>query len=139
MSDIALTCEERTEKEVNPNGRIVQKRILEVKLPSEKHGVHARFVQQGFVERTKKIFVDEVEVGNAPFDDSIYVVTDTRAPTARLLGQARVQEALIRLVGPTSYVEIEPGLVRAVDEQPVEDGKVAKAELLAVAAHLARL
>ena len=45
----------------------------------------ARFVREGLIERAKKLFVDEVEVGSSWFDDHVYVVTSTREATAALL------------------------------------------------------
>lgn len=98
--------------------------------------VNARFVRESFLRRAEKLFVDEVEVGSAWFDDLIYVITSTRAPTAAFLAAQRVQQALILLVDEDRHVEIEGSELRLVDEDAHDDGRDALAELLALAKHL---
>ena len=96
----------------------------------------ARFVREGLVERAKKLFVDEVEVGSSWFDDHVYVVTSTREATAALLENKRVQQALILLVNPSRTVEVDRDTVRVVDDDALDDGRDTSAELLALVAHL---
>jgi hypothetical protein len=98
--------------------------------------VSARFVRESFLRRAEKLFVDEVEVGSAWFDDLIYVITSTRASTAAFLAAQRVQQALILLVDEDRHVEIEGTELRLVDDDAHDDGRDALAELLALAKHL---
>jgi hypothetical protein len=111
-------------------------RVLRAKLPIVTP-VCARFVREGLLERAKKLFVEEVEVGSSWFDDVVYVVTSTPDATSALLKERRVQQALVMLVDPTRCVEIERDEVRVLDEDAVDDGRDAMVELLALAAHVA--
>lgn len=117
-------------------GRVVRNRLLRAKLPRPTE-VCARFVREGFLERAKKLFVDEIEVGASWFDDLVYVVTSTPGPTSALLKDRRVQQALVMLVDRTRSVEIEGSEVSVIDEDAPDDGRDATAELLALAAHVA--
>lgn len=116
-------------------GRLDRHCTLLVSLPRVT-GVNARFVREGFIERAKKLFVDEVEVGSAVFDDLIYVVTSTRAATAKLVEHGRVQQALLLLVDESRHVEVEGDEIRIVDDDARDDGRDATAEALALAAYL---
>jgi hypothetical protein len=116
-------------------GRLDRQRVLVVELPKAGN-VHARFVREGLLERAKKLFVDEVEVGSAVFDDLIYVVTSTRQATETLIRHGRVQQALLLLVDETRHVEVEGNELRVVDDDAPDDGRDATAEALAIAAHL---
>lgn len=116
-------------------GRVDRQVLLTVALPREQP-VHVRFVQEGFLERAKKLFFEEVEVGSAVFDDMIYVVTTTREATAALLAHERVQQALLLLVDETRHVEIEGAEIRVLDSDAPGDSRDATAEALALAAHL---
>jgi hypothetical protein len=122
-------------KRASLTGRMDRQRILVVGLPKPT-SVHARFVREGLLERAKKLFVDEVEVGSAVFDDLIYVVTTTREATEALIKHGRVQQALLLLVDETRHVEIEGDELRIVDDDAPDDGRDATAEALAIAAHL---
>lgn len=109
-------------------------RVITLTLPITTK-VKARFMRERFVQRAKKLFVDEVEVGAAWFDDLIYVMTSTREATAEFLQHKRVQQALILLVDDARHVEVEDQSVRLVDQEGRE-GRDAMAELLALAANL---
>jgi hypothetical protein len=117
------------------SGRVDRHCTLLVALPQPVR-VNARFVREGFLERAKKLFVDEVEVGSAVFDDLIYVVTSTREVTATLLEHGRVQQALLLLVDDSRHVEVEGDEIRIVDDDARDDGRDATAEALALAAYL---
>jgi hypothetical protein len=124
-------------KQPSMTGRIDRQRTLTLRLPAAVQ-VSARFVREGLLERAKKLFVEEVEVGSALFDDLIYVVSDTPERTRALLAAPRVQQALLLLVDETRYVEIEGNELRVVDSDSPDDGRDAIAEALAIAAHLLR-
>jgi|GEM_PF-4233264 len=130
---VAIRVEQHDEP--GDGGRLVRARTLEIKLP-KRSPVCARFVREGLIERAKKLFVDEVEVGSSWFDDHVYVVTSTRGATEALLEHKRVQQALILLVDPSRHVEVDHDTVRVVDEDAADDGRDASAELLAFVAHL---
>lgn len=116
-------------------GRVQHERKLVVVLPRPTN-VYVRFVREGFLERAKKLFVEEVEVGSAVFDDLIYVVTSTRDATAALLANERVQQALLLLVNDSRHVAIEGAEVRVIDSDVHDDSRDSTAEALALAAHL---
>lgn len=123
------------QKQPSLTGRVDRQRRLTISLPAP-GPVSARFVREGLLERAKKLFVREVEVGSALFDDLIYIVTDTAQATGQLLAKQRVQQALLLLVDETRYVEIEGNELRVIDEDSPDDGRDATAEALAIAAHL---
>jgi hypothetical protein len=116
-------------------GRMDRQMQLVVSLPREQP-INVRFVREGFLERAKKLFVEEVEIGSAVFDDMIYVVTSTREATTALLSHERVQQALLLLVSETRHVEIEGAEIRVLDAGAPGDHRDATAEALALAAHL---
>jgi hypothetical protein len=122
-------------KRASLTGRLDRHCTLMVALPKATQ-INARFVREGFLERAKKLFVDEVEVGSAVFDDLIYVVTSTRDATAALLEHGRVQQALLLLVDESRHVEVEGDEIRIVDDDARDDGRDATAEALALAAFL---
>lgn len=99
--------------------------------------VNARFVRENALRRAEKLFVKEVEVGSAWFDDLIFVITSTREETAAFLAHKRVQQALILLIDDDRSVEVQGQLVKLVDTDTRDDGRDAVAELLALAVHLA--
>jgi hypothetical protein len=129
---MGVTLGRQDSRETSENGRLCTRRVLTAMLPKP-CGVQARFVHQGFVERAKKLFVNEVEVGSTFFDEGIYVSTDTREATQRLLESKRTQQALLLLVDPSRYVEVESSVVRVSDDDVHDDGRDATAELLALA------
>jgi len=113
-------------------------RTVTVKLP-QPTGVCARFVRESFVRRAEKLFVKEVEVGSAWFDDLIFVITSTRRETAAFLAAKRVQQALILLVDDDRHVQVEGDEVKLIDDDARDDGRDALAELLALTKHLLAL
>jgi hypothetical protein len=135
QAELGVTIRNEQNTTVGDGGRVVRERTLEVKLP-RRSPVCARFVREGLVERAKKLFVDEVEVGSSWFDDHVYVVTSTREATSALLENKRVQQALILLVDPSRTVEVDRDTVRVVDDDALDDARDASAELLALVAHL---
>jgi hypothetical protein len=129
----ALGVEVRREQSLGDGGRRV--RTLTVVLP-EPTAVRARFVRENLLRRAEKLFVNELEVGSAWFDDLIYVITGTREETAAFLAHKRVQQALMLLVDEDRWVEVSGSELKMVDEDAADDGRDARAELLALAQHL---
>lgn len=125
---VTVQREQRTE-----NGSIA--RTVTVTLPHSVP-VRARFVRESFLRRAKKLFVSEVEVGSAWFDDLIYVMTTTREATAAFLQPKRVQQALMLLVDEERHVQIDGNVLKLVDSDARDEGRDALAELLALAKHL---
>lgn len=125
----------KVEREERPNERGRFARTVTLALPRPTP-VRARFVRESMLHRAKKLFVDEVEVGTAWFDDLIYVITSTREQTALLLSRRRVQQALVLLVDEERYVQVNEHELCLVDEDARDDGRDALAELLALASHL---
>ncbi len=132
---LGVTIEAGQRSEVGDDDKIIRSRVLEVRLPKPTN-ISARFVREGLIARAKKLFIEEVEVGSSWFDDHVFVITSTKEATGRLLGERRVQLALILLVDKTRSVEIEGDVVRVCDQNALDDGRDASAELLALAAHL---
>jgi hypothetical protein len=134
---LGIKVERHEERTASPGGRVVRVRTLTAALPKPT-SIRARFVREGLLERAKKWFVDEVEIGVTWFDDLIFVITSTPEATKALLEEKRVQQALVLLVDPTRAVEIDAGHVRVIDDDAPDDGRDATASLLAIAAHVAR-
>lgn len=124
----------RVSEQVDPtvSGRRLRERVYTATVPRST-GLEARFVREGWLERTKKRFVHELEVGSATFDDAIYVVTSTRERTAAFLANRRVQQALLLLVDATRCVEVSGDHISVIDDDAPDDGADALAELLALA------
>ena len=125
----ALGVEVRREQQFDDRGRRV--RTLTVLLPVPT-AVRARFVRESFLRRAEKLFVKEIEVGAAWFDDLIFVITSTREETARFLANKRVQQALVLLVDESRRVEVSGSELKLIDEDSGDDGRDARAELLAL-------
>ena len=125
----ALGVEVRREQQIDDRGRRV--RTLKVLLPTPTR-VRARFVRESFLRRAEKLFVKEIEVGSAWFDDLIFVITSTREETARFLANKRVQQALVMLVDEDRRVEVNGDELKLIDEDARDDGRDARAELLAL-------
>jgi hypothetical protein len=120
-------------QQLDDHGR--RQRAVVVTLPAPTP-VCARFVRESFLRRAEKLFVKEVEVGSAWFDDLIFVITSTREATAAFLAHKRVQQALILLIDDDRHVQVEGDELRLVDSDARDDGRDALAELLALATHL---
>lgn len=129
----ALGVTVQREQKLDDKGR--RQRVVVVTLPTPT-AVVARFVRESLARRAEKLFVHEVEVGSAWFDDLIFVITSTREETAAFLAHKRVQQALILLVDDDRHVEVEGNELRLVDDDTVDDGRDALAELLALANRL---
>jgi len=129
----ALGVTVKREQSADEHGRV--SRVVTVGLPA-RVAVRARFVRESFLRRAEKLFVHEVEVGSAWFDDLIFVITDTREATATFVAEKRVQQALILLVDEDRYVQVSEQELRLVDEDARDDGRDALAELFALATHL---
>jgi hypothetical protein len=123
----------RISEQVDPtvSGRLLRERAYNATLPVST-GIEARFVREGWLERAKKHFVHELEVGSATFDDAIYVVTSTRERTATFLANERVQQALLLLVDATRCVEVHGDRLSVLDDDAPDDGADALTELLAL-------
>jgi hypothetical protein len=129
----ALGVTVQRQQQLDDQGR--RNRTVTLMLPRPT-AVCARFVRESFLRRAEKLFVNEVEVGTAWFDDLIFVITSTREATADFLKAQRVQQALVLLVDEDRHVEIEADELRLVDDDANDDGRDALAELLALAKHL---
>ncbi len=129
--ELGVTIERK--QETNEHGKRIREVVLTLPRPTK---VVARFVREDLIRRAEKLFVDEVEVGSAWFDDLIFVITSTRPETASFLADKRVQQALILLVDDERHVQIEGHKLCLIDEDTRDDGRDALAELLALANHL---
>jgi hypothetical protein len=99
--------------------------------------MRARFVPQGVGERAQKRFVKEIEIGEASFDDAVYIATDTPELTRAFVGVARVRAALAWLVSEHCIVDVDDeGLtITRREARGSADEEIAHA--LALYAHLA--
>jgi hypothetical protein len=122
------------EQRVEDSGKRVREVTVTLSKPSR---VVARFVRENALRRAEKLFVKEVEVGSAWFDDLIFVITSTREATGAFLAHKRVQQALMLLVDDDRCVEVQGSTLKLVDVDTHDDGRDAVAELLAIAVHLA--
>jgi hypothetical protein len=127
---VTVTREQRMED----SGKRVREVTVTLSKPTK---VCARFVRENALRRAEKLFVKEVEVGSAWFDDLIFVITSTREATAAFLAHKRVQHALMLLVDDDRSVEVQGSALKLIDMDSHDDGRDAVAELLAIAVHLA--
>lgn len=74
--------------------------------------VTASFTREQALHKLLKLFRREVEVGDALFDDFVYVRTRDRPNTAVLLRDTGVQAALIDLVGRVDAVHLRRGALQ---------------------------
>ena len=121
------------EQHIEDDGKRVREVVLRLPRPT---AVSARFVREDLIRRAEKLFVDEVEVGSAWFDDLIFVITSTRKETSAFLADKRVQQALILLIDDDRHVQVQGDQLKLIYEDATDDGRDALAELLALAHHL---
>lgn len=134
---LGVRLEATEEREASDGGRVTVTHTLRVVLPEGASAVRARFVRQGWAERAKKIFVDEIEVGEPRFDDAVYIATDTPDATRALVGHARAREALVALAERDCVVDVRPGELVVVHEHALGGESERESALaLALAAHL---
>jgi len=127
----------RTEEQhAQANARVVTLRIFRVPLSPGTTDIQARFVKQGWAELAKKIFVKEVEVGEASFDDAVYVATATPDTVRAWLGAARVRQAILALVQSDCVVDVAPEELLVSHDDATTGGDEEAAETLALFAHL---
>ena len=78
----------------------------------------AAFTREGFLQKAKKIFKREPQVGDDAFDAAVYIESDDESTTLSFLEQSGVKSALWELLAETgelqgSYVTIGEEMVRA--------------------------
>lgn len=85
--------------------------------------VAATFSQEGIGKKLVKIFKKEMQTGDKPFDDAIYISTDTPEPTKALLSSESVREVIRLHVGTAGPIEISGTTVKVIlaGRQDVED------------------
>jgi len=76
--------------------------------------VQATFGAEGFFTKLKKIFSSEIQVGDAAFDDVVYVQTTTPDATRAWLASADVRAALIAIARGGDSFEIVGNTVTGV-------------------------
>lgn len=132
---LGARIESKEEKRAQQNARVTRHREHHVAL--ERGGFAARFVKQGWAERAKKLFVQEVEVGDKRFDDAVYIATDAPDAVRAFLQHERVREALVALVQWDCVIDVtSTELVVSVDDAIARSEDEA-AEALALYAFLA--
>ncbi len=70
-------------------------------------GIQASFGPEGLIEKGIKLFKRELQAGDPAFDKVVYVSTDTRETTARLIGASGAQAAIMELVGEGRTVRLD--------------------------------
>jgi len=76
--------------------------------------VQATFGAEGLLTKLKKIFSSELQVGDAAFDDAVYVQTTTPDATRAWLASADVRAALIAIARGGDRFEIAGNTVTGV-------------------------
>ena len=71
--------------------------------------VTADFSREGFLDRLRKLFQREIQVGDPLFDDFVFVNTDDRPEVEALLRHSGAQSTLMDLVGRFDRVAFSHG------------------------------
>ncbi|MEM6990886.1 MAG: hypothetical protein AAF721_10325 [Myxococcota bacterium] len=78
---------------------------------------HAEISREKLKHLVISLFKEELEVGDALFDDEVWIDTADPTGTAKLLRKEGAQSAVLRLVGfPAGKVEIAPGELRTIQK-----------------------
>ena len=83
---------------------------LTIQLPG-KARAQATFTREGLVTSLKKLFKNELQMGEKSFDDVVYVSTDTPEATASFLSSAQVRDTVRRAVVDGGSVQIVGNVV----------------------------
>ncbi len=88
--------------------------------------VAATFSQEGIGKKLVKLFKKELQTGDKPFDDAIYISTDTPEPTKALLSSDSVREVISLNVSTGGPIEIHGTTVKVIlaGRQETEDPSV---------------
>lgn len=78
--------------------------------------------KEGFGRKLTKLFKKELQTGDKPFDDAIYIATDTPDQATHFLSSEPVRQAILFCVQAAGPVEIEGNTV--VLEIPAHDDSV---------------
>ena len=84
---------------------------LSFTLPKESP-VRATFTKEGFTKKFVKIFKKEIQTGDEPFDQTVYIATETPEETTKLLESNVVRAIIARIVGGGGAVELDGGFVK---------------------------
>ncbi len=109
-------------------------------LPPQVLDVSATFTREHALHRLLKLFRREVEVGDALFDDFVYIRTPDPQQARALVGSTGVQSTLIDLVGRYETIGLQRGALQvrhfSTQELFAADAMLAACALLV---HLERL
>lgn len=92
-------------------------------LPTTATPLHVTFSKEGLGKKLVKIFKKELQTGDATFDTTVYVSTDTPETTGKLLESNVVRAIVARIVAGGGHVEIDGGFVKLLvpGHQDTED------------------
>ena len=76
--------------------------------------LQATFTREGLAKKLVKIFKKEIQTGDAPFDEAVYVSTDTPEETKALLDSNVVRTIVARIVSGGGSVELDGAFVKLV-------------------------
>ena len=84
-------------------------------------GIRASFSREGLKHSVLKLFKSEMQVGDPTFDKLVYISTETRDQTARLVAAESVQVAILAFVGTGGDVTIDDDVVTLRVRDDVDD------------------
>lgn len=79
--------------------------------PAKSSSVCASFVTEHGGHQIVKIFKEEYQVGDARFDDAIYIRCENRPATEKLLAREGAREAILALVAKDGAVQVDSGTI----------------------------
>jgi hypothetical protein len=90
--------------------------------------IAASFTPESFGKKLAKLFKKELQTGDKPFDDAIFISTDTPDTTAKLLADAAVRELVQLYVTTGGPLQIHGATMEVVlmGRQDQEDPNVVK-------------
>jgi hypothetical protein len=81
-------------------------------LPASASPIQVTFSKEGLGKKLVKIFKKEIQTGDAAFDATVYVSTDTTDATTKLLESNVVRAIIARIIDGGGHVEIDGGFVK---------------------------
>ncbi len=79
--------------------------VRELILPSDSR-VRVSFQAEGTSHRMMKLFTGELQVGDSGFDDAVFITTDTKDATTKLLDADAFRGAILQVIKRKGHVRI---------------------------------
>lgn len=134
-----LTVREWTTSVRSPNGSHYTIHHMAVTARSRtEFSVTADFSREGFIDKLRKLFRREIQIGDPLFDDFVFIKTEDRSETEALLHHSGAQSTLMELVSRFDRVSLANGVVE-LHKQSMQELGLGLDSALAVCALLVHI